>query len=72
MRHSRCEGCAPQEKWLAFEDLVDWSTIALIVPRADIASIPARVNATDAAAMRANIGCAMSYFYEGGSALGFL
>ena len=45
-------------KWLAFEDIVDWESIAIIVESKDMASIPERVNATDAAAMRANIGCA--------------
>lgn len=44
-----------QVKWLPFEDVVDWESIALVVPRSEIATIPERVAATDAAAMRAAI-----------------
>ena len=49
---------ALQAKWLAFEDMIDWESIALVVHRSDMASIPALVAATDAAAMRASILCA--------------
>ena len=37
----------PQVKWLAFEDVVDWDTIALVVHREKMADIPALVAATD-------------------------
>lgn len=46
-------------KWLAFEDAVDWESIAVVVHRKDMATIPERINATDVAAMRANIGCVL-------------
>lgn len=49
-----------QAKWLAFEDVIEWESIALVVHRSDMASIPALVAASDAAAMRANILCAPS------------
>lgn len=44
-----------QVKWLPFEDEVDWETVALVVHRSEISSIPQRVAAADAAAMRAAI-----------------
>jgi hypothetical protein len=49
--------CCAQFKWLAFEDIVDWDSIAIIVHRSEMASIPERVNATDVAAKRADVGC---------------
>ena len=36
---------------------MDWDSIAIVVHRSEMASIPARVNATDAAAKRADVGC---------------
>ncbi len=36
-----------QVKWLAFEDVVDWDAIALVVHRDSMADIPALVAATD-------------------------
>jgi hypothetical protein len=47
-----------QVKWLAFEDVVDWDSIAIIVHRSEMASIPERINTTDVAAKRADVGCA--------------
>ena len=36
---------------------MDWDSIAIVVHRSQMASIPERVNATDAAAKRADVGC---------------
>ena len=36
-----------QVKWLAFEDVVDWDEIAVVVHRDAMAEIPALVAATD-------------------------
>lgn len=45
MVHSASGG--PQVKWLAFEDAVEWSSIAIVVHRNQMASIPALVAAAD-------------------------
>jgi len=34
-------------KWIAFEDEIDWSTIAIVVHRDQMATIPALVAAAD-------------------------
>lgn len=37
---------------------MDWDAIAIVVHRSEMSSIPERINATDIASMRANVGCA--------------
>ena len=36
-----------QDKWLAFQDRIDWSSIAIVVHRNKMADLPALVAATD-------------------------
>lgn len=47
---------ALQVKWLAFEDAVDWNSIAIIVHRDQMATIPALVAAADAEVRPAGAG----------------
>ena len=63
--HERHEGVPPriaastsllswpvQVKWLAFEDVIDWGTIALVIHRDAMADIPALVATTDVEVLR--------------------